>query len=123
MEDGDSPVVSSDARGGHLWAGLRLTCVRMRKKVIVRVVLGILQEHAERVYPESECRFSSERSTIDMIFSLRQPQEKYWKQGQPMHIAFIDLTKVFDLVSRDSLFKILDRIGCSWRLSSRFMRI
>ena len=34
----------------------------------------------------------------------------------PLYIAFIDLTKAFDLVSRDGLFKILPKIGCPPRL-------
>ena len=29
-----------------------------------------------------------------------------------LYIAFIDLTKAFDLVSRDGLFKLLPKIGC-----------
>lgn len=37
---------------------------------------------------------------MDMIFSLRQLQEKSRKQGQPLYMMFIDLTKAFDLVSR-----------------------
>ena len=28
------------------------------------------------------------------------------------YVAFIDLTKAFDLMSRDGLFKILAKIGC-----------
>ena len=47
-----------------------------------------------------------------MIFSLRQLQEKCREQGKPLYVAFIDLTKAFDLVSRDGLFKILAKIGC-----------
>ena len=47
-----------------------------------------------------------------MIFSLRQLQEKCREQGKPLYVAFIDLTKAFDLVSRDGLFKILTKIGC-----------
>ena len=41
-----------------------------------------------------------------MIFSLRQLQEKCREQGKPLYVAFIDLTKAFNLVSRDGLFKI-----------------
>ena len=44
-------------------------------KVFARVIL-IRQKLAERIYPESQCGFRAERSTIDMIFSLRQLQEK-----------------------------------------------
>ena len=47
-----------------------------------------------------------------MIFSLRQLQEKCREQGKPLYVAFIDLTKAFDLVSRDGLFKILAKICC-----------
>ena len=36
----------------------------------------------------------------------------------PLYIAFIDLTKVFDLVSRDGLFKVLPKIGCPPKLQS-----
>ena len=47
-----------------------------------------------------------------MIFSLRELQEKCREQGKPLYVAFIDLTKAFDLVRRDGLFKILAKIGC-----------
>ena len=35
-----------------------------------------------------------------------------------LHIAFIDLTKVFDRVSRDGIFKVLPKIGCPPKLQS-----
>ena len=79
-------------------------------KVFARVILIRLQKKlAERIYPESQCGFRAELSTIDMVFSLRQLQE---------YIAFIDLTKAFDLVSRDGLFKVLPKIGCPPKLQS-----
>ena len=80
-------------------------------KVIARV-LARLQKLAERVYPESQCGFHAERSTIDMVFSVHQLQEKCREQQIPLFIAFIDLTKAFDLVSREGLFKLLHKIGC-----------
>ena len=51
-----------------------------------------------------------------MIFSLRQLQEKCREQQQPLFIAFVDLTKAFDLVSRSGLFEILQKIGCPPKL-------
>ncbi|XP_029645741.1 uncharacterized protein LOC115219705, partial [Octopus sinensis] len=65
-------------------------------KAFARVVLKRLQMLAERVYPESQSGFRAERSTIDMIFSLRQLQEKSREQRQPLYVAFIDLAKAFD---------------------------
>ena len=81
-------------------------------KAIARILLVRLQKVADKVYPESQCGFRPNRSTIDMVFSLRQLQEKCREQQQPLYIAFIDLTKAFDLVSRDGLFQLLPRIGC-----------
>ncbi|KAL8591855.1 hypothetical protein ACOMHN_044351 [Nucella lapillus] len=87
-------------------------------KVFARVVLKRLQVLAEQVYLESQCGFHANRSTTDMIFSLIQLQEKCREQRQPLFVTFIDLTKAFDLVSRDGLFKILPKIGCPPRLLS-----
>ena len=87
-------------------------------KVFARVILMRLQKLAERIYPESQCGFRAGRATIDMIFSLRQLQEKCREQHMPLYIAFIDLTKAFDLVSRDGLFKVLPKTGCPPKLQS-----
>lgn len=81
-------------------------------KVNTRILLTRLQKLVKRVYPESQCGFRAEKSTVDMIFSLRQLQEKCREQQMPLYVAFIDLTKAFDLVSRDGLFKALKKIGC-----------
>ena len=86
--------------------------------VFAKVILIRLQKLAERVYPDSQCGFRAGRSTIDMVFSLCQLQEKCRGQQMPLYIAFIDLTKAFDLVSRDGLFQILPKIGCLPKLQS-----
>ena len=36
----------------------------------------------------------------------------------PLFVAFIDLTKAFDLVSRKGFFRLLEKIGCPPKLSS-----
>ena len=95
-----------------------ISLLRIAGKLFARVALYRLQKIAERVYPESQCGFRSNRSTVDMIFSLRQLQEKCKEQQQPLYIAFIHLTKAFDLVRRDSLFKILPLLGCPPKLLS-----
>jgi len=87
-------------------------------KVYARVILTRLQKLAERIYPESQCGFRAERSTVDMIFSIRQLQEKCKEQRMPLYVAFINLTKAFDLVSRDGLFQALAKIGCPPKLQS-----
>ena len=87
-------------------------------KVFARILLPRLQTLANRVYPEAQCGFRAGRSTTDMVFSVRQLQEKCREQRQPLYIAFVDLTKAFDLVSRSGLFSLLKRIGCPPKLLS-----
>ncbi|GAA6085372.1 RNA-directed DNA polymerase from mobile element jockey-like [Tachysurus ichikawai] len=53
---------------------------------------------------------------VAMIFSLRQLQEKCHEQQMPLYIAFIDLAKAFDLISRSGLFRLLQKVGCPPRL-------
>ena len=81
-------------------------------KAFARILLTRLQKLAERILPESQCGFRAGCSTMDMVFSLRQLQEKCREQQMPLYIAFVDLTKAFDTVSRPSLYKVLKRIGC-----------
>ncbi|KAL8607272.1 hypothetical protein ACOMHN_047603 [Nucella lapillus] len=42
-----------------------------------------------------------------------QLQEKCLKQRQELYLLFIDLTKVFDTVSRPGFWSILSKLGCS----------
>ena len=77
-------------------------------------MLVSLQKLAELFYPESQCGFRAHRSMVDMIFSVGQLQEKCCEQQRPFYIAFIELTKAYDLVSREGLFEILSTSLPTW---------
>ena len=47
-----------------------------------------------------------------MIFTARQLQEKCQEQNVDLYMTFIDLTKAFDTVSREGLWKIMAKFGC-----------
>lgn len=85
-------------------------------KIYARLVLPRLQIIANRILPESQCGFRPGRSTTDMIFSVRQIQEKCIEQGRPLYAVFVDLTKAFDYVSRSGLFLVLRLLGCPPKL-------
>ena len=57
-------------------------------KVFARVILIRLQKLAEPIYPESQCGFRAERSTIDTMFSLRPLQEKCGEQHYALVYRF-----------------------------------
>ena len=48
-----------------------ISLLRVIGKVFAKAILIRLQKLAERTYPESQCGFRDERSTTDMVFSLR----------------------------------------------------
>ncbi|PZC73778.1 hypothetical protein B5X24_HaOG208789 [Helicoverpa armigera] len=58
------------------------------------------------------------RSTVDMIFTLRQLQEKCREQKTPLFVAFVDLNKAFDTVSREGMYSALESIGCPPKILS-----
>ncbi len=81
-------------------------------KVLVRVMLVRLTKNiTERILPESQCGFRKDRSTSDMIFVLRQLQEKAREQNKDLFIAFIDQAKAFDTIDRQVLWVILEKFG------------
>ena len=83
-------------------------------KVLARVLLNRLNEHLERsgILPESQCGFKKNRGTMDMIFTARHLQEKCQEQNMDLYMTFADLTKAFDTVSREVLWKIMAKFGC-----------
>ena len=82
-------------------------------KIMAKIIQTRLSKLAENVLTESQCGFRKERSTIDMIFSLRQIQEKSIEQDQELYMIFVDFRKAFDTVDRRMLWKVLKIFGCT----------
>ena len=82
-------------------------------KILARVLLNRLLDHLEQGHlPESQCGFRAGRGTSDMIFAARQLQEKCMEQHRDLYTTFVELTKAFDTVSREGLWKIMENFGC-----------
>ena len=121
---GKLPQQFKDASIVHLYKrkGNRLDCNNHRGiallsvagKILARILLNCLTEHLEHevLLPESQCGFRQGRGTVDMIFAARQLQEKCREQNVSLYSTFIDLTKAFDTVSRQGLWKIMEKFGC-----------
>ncbi|GFN82466.1 hypothetical protein PoB_000897200 [Plakobranchus ocellatus] len=90
-----------------------ITLLSIAGKVLARVLLNrLIPTIAEENLPESQCGFRTNRGTTDMVFVLRQLQEKCREQNKGLYATFVDLTKAFDTVSRTGLWLILERLGC-----------
>lgn len=82
-------------------------------KVLAKIMLHrLINNITEALLPESQCGFRRNRSTVDMIFTSRQLQEKCREQKQDLFMAFVDLSKAFDSVHRDLLWRVLLHYGC-----------
>ena len=89
-------------------------------KILARIMLTRLVKHiSEPILSDTQCGFRKDRSTVDMIFSLRQAQEKCIEQNKNLYIAFIDLTKAFDTVPRELLWRVLSKLG----VPNKFLKI
>ena len=82
-------------------------------KVFSKLLLDRLNKWiCPKVIPESQCGYRSGRGTMDMIFSVRQLQEKCIEHHVGLYQVFVDLTKAFDTVNRQALWIILGKLGC-----------
>ena len=106
--------------------GDRATCSNSRgiallgtaEKVLARILLRrLIKSISESLMPEKQCGFRTGRSTVDMIFAARQLMEKSREQHRDVYVAFVDLSKAFDSVDRELLWKILEKSGCPPRFT------
>lgn len=85
-------------------------------KVLSRIIYNRLSPFIESQLQDHQSGFRKDHSTNDMIFSTRQMVEKSLEQNSPLCIAFVDISKAFDSVNRNLLFKILERLNCPLKL-------
>ncbi|BHF73173.1 hypothetical protein SprV_0401625000 [Sparganum proliferum] len=95
-----------------------ISLLNIAGKIFARIFLNRLNNHLERgLLPESQCGFRRHRGTTDMIFADRQLQEKCQEMRTHMYSTFVDLTKAFDTVNREGLWKIMQKFGCPERFT------
>jgi hypothetical protein len=68
---------------------------------------------------EEQYGFRPGRSTVDLIFTLRQVMESRWEQKLPMLITFLDLEKAYDHLPRKVVWDCLKRKGIRTGLIER----
>ena len=111
----DANIISLFKKGDRKDCGnyRGISLLSIAGKIMARILLNRLNSLlAPDILPETQCGFRSGRSTVDMIFTLRQIQEKCQEQNMPLYAVFIDFTKAFDTVSREALWIVLQKFGC-----------
>ena len=104
--------------------GRRLDCTNYRgislMSVVGKVFARILNERvkfvmADKVMDE-QGGFRAGRGCNDQIFAVKQLVEKTNEKDKKIYMAFVDLEKAYDNVSREKLWKVLDEYGVKGRL-------
>lgn len=111
----DANIVTIFKKGDRTQCGnyRGISLLSIAGKAFARILLNRLNVHiTPDVLPETQCGFRNNRSTVDMIFCLRQLQEKCIEHNQPLYIVFVDFTKAFDTVGRRGLWQLLHKYGC-----------
>jgi hypothetical protein len=80
-------------------------------KAFVMLILRRIRDDLLQQLHESQCGFRPERGTADQLFSLRILSELSRQYQVPLHAAFIDLSKAFDSINRDALWRLLRARG------------
>ncbi|BHF63366.1 hypothetical protein SprV_0200635800 [Sparganum proliferum] len=93
-----------------------ISLLNIAGKIFARILLNRLNNHLEQgLLPGSQCGFRRHRGITDMVFATRQLQEKCQEMRTHLYSTFVDLTKAFDTVNREGLWKIMQKFGCPER--------
>ena len=85
-----------------------ITLLSIAGKILARVLLNrLVPTIAEYYRPETQYGLRANRSITDMVFALRDLQEKCWEKNKGVYVASVNLTNAFDRVSRKGLWSAL----------------
>ena len=89
--------------GLHNCANYRgITLLSTAGKILARVLLNrLVPSIAADHIPESQYSYRANRSTTDMAFALRQPQEKCREPNKGLYITFVGLRRLTLLAGKD----------------------
>ena len=100
------------------WRGI--TLLPVISKIFLKVIHSRISEkmEEENKIQEEQAGFRAGRSCTDQIFTLRNIIEQCHEWRFPLFINFVDFSKAFDSIHRDTLWKILSTYGIPPKLIS-----
>jgi hypothetical protein len=80
------------------------------------IMFSRLTPRAEELYREQQCGFRSNRTSIDLIFCIRQILEKKWEYRETVCQLFIGFKVVHDSFRRETLCNVVSEFGIPTKL-------
>ena len=104
--------------------GSKLDCTNYRgiclMSVVGKVFARVLNERVKGLtvdkVMDEQGGFRAGRGCNDQIFAVKQIVEKTIEKDKKTYMAFVDLEKAYDSVSREKLWKVLDEYGVKGKL-------
>ena len=81
-----------------------------------KIILNRMKLQAEKIIAEEQAGFRAGRSTIQQIFNLRIPCEKYLQRQQDLYYVFMDFKTAFDRVWHAALWATMKKYNLSANL-------
>jgi len=85
-------------------------------KVLSYCILDRIKPISEGILGDYQGGFRPNRSTTDLIFTIRQIFQKMWEFDKEVYTLFVDFEKAYDSIHRPTLFKILKEFNMPKKL-------
>ena len=103
-----------DLKNCDNWRGIMLLSIP--SKVLCKVILNRIDKQIDTKLREEQAGFRAGRGCTDQIFTLRTVIEQCAEFNKPLHVNFVDFSKAFDSIHRQTLWKILRSYGIPEKL-------
>ena len=80
-------------------------------KIHSNTLLSRMTSYANEIIRVYQCGVRRNRSTVDLIFIIRQILEMKWEYNKNVCQLFIDFEKAYESIQRESLYDILFKYG------------
>ncbi|CAF1203414.1 unnamed protein product [Adineta steineri] len=97
-----------------------ISLLNVTSKIFSRIILNRIQNMIDHQLLEAQSGFRAHRSTMDQIHILNITMEKRREFNKSLFMCFIDITKAYDSVNRDLLWRVCRKYGISEKLVNLF---
>jgi hypothetical protein len=88
---------------------------------VYALILNLLHRVNEQVDSqllESHCAFRKSRRLTDATYTLRSIKYKCQRYKQPLYLAVVDLSKAYDSIPKEALWRVLSACGVDPKIIS-----